>query len=383
MITNVLLITTISGFVPKFLMQDIGMLKERGYIVHYASNFTNPIYECDRAALEKQGILCHQISIAKSPLAIRANLTALRQLNRLVEQENIRVIYCNNPMGGVLGRLAHGKGRKPYVIYTAHGFHFYKGAPVKNWLIFYPVERLLAHKTNQLITINREDKNIADTFRLRRRGSTVQIPGVGYDTARFRPAADKREEYRKKYGAGDEDYIFLAVGELNDNKNHKTIIKAFSQIEDKRARLFICGEGPERRELLLLIEELHLTDRVMLWGYQTEIEAFYQSADCFLFPSVREGLGMASIEAMACGLPIIVGANRGTREYAEENAIVCEPKDVKAFAGAMNRVMNNHGLAADMGRRSIEIAARFTKERNAKVMKQVYERMGEALSETE
>lgn len=380
---KVLVITTISGFVPKFLMQDIRMLQKRGYIVHYASNFDNPVYECDREALEEQGIVCHQIPIAKSPLAVKSNFTALRQLNRMVEQEEISVILCHNPMGGVLGRLSQGKHRKPYVIYTAHGFHFYKGAPAKNWMLFYPVEKLLAHRTNQLITINHEDKNISDTFRLRRYGSTAQIPGVGFDAERFHPFPEKRAEYRNKYGIGKKDYVFLSVGELNDNKNHKTIIEAFSQADNKGAKLFICGEGPRHGELQMLIDRLGLADKVTLWGYQKKVEEFYQSADCFLFPSIREGLGMASIEAMACGLPVIAGDNRGTREYAFLNAIVCKPMEVQAFAEAMNKMMHNSEMASDMGRKSIEIAAGFTKEKTAWVMQQVYERMGEELNGTE
>ncbi len=380
---NILLITTISGFLPKFLMQDVRILQELGYIVHYASNFQNPVYECDRQALEKQGVVCHDIPIAKSPLNMKANIAALQQLNKIVEQYEISAIHCNNPMGGVLGRLAAGKHRKPYVIYTAHGFHFYHGAPAKNWLLYYPAERFLAHRTNQLITINREDKNLSEHFRLRKHGRTIQIPGVGLDMQRFFARADKKAEYRQKIGQNENGFIFLAVGELNDNKNHRTIIKAFSKIEDENARLLICGEGPCRKELQMLISELELTKRVTLCGYQNRIEEYYRSADCFLFPSIREGLGMAAIEAMACGLPLIVGDNRGTREYAFENAIVCDPTDVQEFYKSMKYIMSDRKLAADMGQRSREIAAGFAKEKTAEVMRGVYERMSEELSEAE
>lgn len=380
---NILLITTISGFVPKFMMQDVRLLQAMGHTVHYASNFDNPVYECDREALEAEGIICHSVPIAKSPRYIGANLAALRQLNRIVERFEIAAIHCNNPMGGVLGRLAGSRRQKPYVIYTAHGFHFYAGAPIKNWVCYYPVEKMLAHRTNQLITINREDKAHADRFRLRKGGTVAQIPGVGLDTDRFVPRPEKRTEYRQQLKLASDSFVFLSVGELNDNKNHRTIINAFSHLREKCAILLICGEGPRHSQLQEQIDRAGLTDRVRLCGYQTEIEKYYQSADCFLFPSMREGLGMAAVEAMACGLPLIVGDNRGTREYARENAIACKPLDEQAFYKAMQLLSEDRDRAARMGKRSVEIAAAFTREKTAEVMRRVYERMSEEINGTE
>ncbi len=393
---NVLLLTTISGFLPKFLMQDVRILMRLGYTVHYASNFEQPVYDCDRSALEKEGIICHSIPIAKNPLALRDNMAALRQLNKMILQYDIRAVHCHNPVGGVLGRLAgkscrgrsKSRGRRPlpYIIYTAHGFHFYQGAPWKNWLLYYPVERILARRTDQLITINREDEILAKKFHLRKGGRIARIPGVGYDAARFCERPDKRKEFREELGAGDNDYIFLAVGELNDNKNHRTIIEAFAQMTERISserrciKLYICGEGLRRGLLQKRIRELSLEDRVFLCGYQTQIEKYYQCADCFLFPSVREGLGMAAVEAMACGLPLIVGDNRGTREYAYDNAIVCNSDDIRQFADAMQSVMEDMEKAAEMGRRSKEIAAGFSREKTDEVMEQVYERMHKELN---
>lgn len=370
---NILLITTIGGFLPKFLMQDVRMLQEMGYTVHYASNFDKPVYECDREELEKQGIICHPIPIEKSPLAVTANLTALRQLSRLVKEENIRIIHCHNPVGGVLGRMTG--IHQPYIIYTAHGFHFYKHAPWINWMIFYPVERLLAYRTDQLITINHEDKAVSEHFRLRKNGCTAMIPGVGLDTQRFTPDPARRQQYREALDVEEEEYLFLSVGELNGNKNHETVIRAFAKLDCGRAKLIICGEGIERKKLECLIGQLSLSGRILLPGYCTEIERYYRSADCFLFPSVREGLGMAALEAMACGLPVIAGDNRGTREYVFDNGILCKPKDIDAYTAAMKAVMEHPKQAAVMGKRSREIALGFSRSRTDKVMRGVYERM--------
>lgn len=370
---NILLITTIGGFLPKFLMQDVRMLQEMGYTVHYASNFDKPVYECDREELEKQGIICHPIPIEKSPLGVTANLAAMRRLIRLVKEENIRIIHCHNPVGGVLGRMMG--IHQPYVIYTAHGFHFYKHAPWINWIIFYPVERLLAYRTDQLITINHEDKALSGHFRLRKNGCTAMIPGVGLDTERFTPDPARRQQYRKALDVEEEEYLFLSVGELNGNKNHETVIRAFAKLDCGRAKLIICGEGIERKKLERLVGQLSLSGRIILPGYCTEIERYYRSADCFLFPSVREGLGMAALEAMACGLPVIAGDNRGTREYVFDNGILCKPKDIDAYTAAMKAVMEHPEQAAVMGKRSREIALGFSRSRTDKVMRGVYERM--------
>lgn len=421
---NVLLITTISGFLPKFLMQDVRILQEMGYTVHYASNFDMPVYECDRKELEKQGIVCHHVPIVKNPLALTAHIAALRQLNQLVEKEKIGMVHCHNPVGGVLGRMIgmgnhrgntyrnrygkshenthrnrYGKSHentyrnsygklpwkkdveRPYVIYTAHGFYFYKYAPVLNWIAFYPVERLLARRTDQLITINREDKVLAGRFHLKKGGCVLRIPGVGLDPERFRPDSEQRLRYRKEMGVDDGEYLFLSVGELNENKNHETIIRAFSKLNCGRAKLFICGEGKKRKQLQRLIERLRLHGRIVLPGYCTGIERYYQCADCFLFPSVREGLGMAALEAMACGLPVIAGDNRGTREYIRDNGYLCKPKDTDAFAKAMDLMMRDFGRAAYMGGRSMEIAKRFYRERTEKIMRDVYQRMQNSTGE--
>lgn len=378
---NVLFLTTISGFLPKFLMQDVEILQKKGYKVHYASNFNNPIYECDRDMLEGKGISCHSICVAKSPYSLLTNWKALRQLNKLIDEYDIQAILCHNPVGGVLGRLAGTKSRKPYVIYTAHGFHFYEGAPFKNWLLYYPVEKFLAAKTDQIITINHEDKKMADSFRLKPGGTVSRIPGVGLDANRFKVNAEERHLLRRVKDLHRQHYVFVAVGELNDNKNHRVIIEAFARLQAENVKLYICGEGNIHAELEGLIRKLNLTGRVELCGYQKRIEEYLLIADCFLFPSIREGLGMAAIEAMACGLPLIVADSRGTREYARpENAIVCQPQDQDAFCRAMDRLCRDKELSKKMGQASVEISKEFSLEETGKVMKEVYQRMEDTLA---
>ncbi len=383
---NILIITTVSGFLPKFGMQDVKILQEKGFTVHYASNFRNPVYGCSREELERRGVICHEIGIQKSPLAAAENIRAWRKLKKIIREEQIRAVHCHNPVGGVLGRLC---GRTagmqgPYVIYTAHGFHFYDGAPKRNWLFYYPVERFLAKRTDELVTINHEDYRRAGNARFWKAGRVSRIPGAGLDTMRFCPDRAAGAALRGRLGIPETDFVFLSAGELNANKNHAVIIRAFRSLLEKEGagscRLLICGRGSREAALGSLIHKLGLEGRVLLCGYQEEIENYYRCADAFLFPSIREGFGMAAVEAMACGLPLVAADNRGSREYAFDNAFVCSPEDADGFCNAMYRLATDEKLRLSMGERGRELSRQFALEKTAEVMEQVYGRMQERLS---
>lgn len=374
---NILIITAVGGFLPKFLMQDVNMLMSRGHTVCYATNFENPVYECNKADLESMGIKCYQIPIAKSPISIKSNIKAYRELKRIVRNDQIDAVYAHNPMGGMLGRFLTFFKKELKVIYTAHGFHFYKGAPLFNWMFFYPAEKFMARRTNVLLTINTEDREQAEKLRIRKGGIVRQIPGTGVDFDRFHPDKTRRDDLRDKFGIKPEDFVFLSVGELNDNKNHETTIKAFSALNMPETKLFICGEGPSNWRLAKLIQRLRQDSKITCWGYRTNIEEYYIAADAFVFPSTREGLGMAAIEAMASGLPLIVADNRGSREYAGENAIVCNPTDINAFTEAMRELASDKERCERMAEISLETAVRFSKERTKVVMKEVFEKLEE------
>ena len=240
---KILIITTAGGFLPQFEMNDVKILAEQGYEIHYASNFDNPVYEMDIGMLEKLGLRLHPISISKSPIHIRHGLKAFHEIASIIRREEITALHCHNPMGGVLGRLAAfvcGAG-KSYVIYTAHGFHFYKGAPLLNWLLFYPAEWLLAMATDCLITINKEDDRRTARFMHGRLRSAYRIPGVGVDTKKFAPDKEMRGQMRQQLQIADNTFYILSVGEVNRNKNHEVIIRALAELGDAAVFYCICG----------------------------------------------------------------------------------------------------------------------------------------------
>lgn len=372
---HALIITTIGGFLPQFEMNDVKILQENGYTVHYASNFKNPVYDIDEKKLQEMGLVLHHIDICKSPFHVIKNAGACLKLRKIIKKEQIRLVHCHNPMGGVLGRLAALLcRRKVCVIYTAHGFHFYKGAPKKNWLLYGTAERLLAHCTDRLITINHEDYENAKRFGLRRGGKVEYIPGVGVDIAKFRKIEELRPGKRRELGLPEGAFHVVSVGELNENKNHKAVIRAIARLGGNDIYYSICGSGPLEIQLQEEIKALGLQQRVRLLGYRTDVAEVLQSADCFAFPSKREGLGIAAIEALACEVPMIAADNRGTREYVRDggNGIVCDADSEQDFANAICRLKESVSLRRQLAEGCRQTAERFSIEATDKIMRRIY-----------
>ena len=378
---KILYITTISGFLPQFEKNDVKLIQEMGYEVHYASNFHNPIYTFDKEKLKQQGIILHQVDIEKSPIKIANNNKAIKQIKQIIDNEKITMIHCHNPMGGVAGRIAaHFSKNKPYVIYTAHGLHFYRNAPLRNWLLFYPVEKMLARWTDVIVTINKEDYyRVKSKFHLKPHGFVAQIHGVGVDMEKFSPRPEEKEHKRTELGIPNNAFHIVTAAELNDNKNQKVIIEAIAELGQKDIYYSICGQGPNEESLNELIGEKNLENQVKLLGFRTDMEEILQTADVFAFPSMREGLGVAAVEALACGVPLIVADNRGSREYAENdmNSLVCKANDVESYKKAIKRLYGNFKYRKRLANYCRASAEKFGTEETMKIMRAVYRKADE------
>lgn len=293
---------------------------------------------------KKYGIHIHQIDFIRSPFTPR-NFAAYKQLKALFDMEQFDAVHCNTPIGGLLGRLVSKKYKISKVIYQAHGFHFYKGAPKLNWMLYYPVEKWLAHYTDALVTINREDHTIAQELRLRNNGEIYFVPGVGIDLRKIKEVTVAKTK-RSELGIPEEATLLLSVGELNENKNHETVIRALSELKD--VYYIVAGEGERRPYLEDLIRTLDLSHRVKLLGFRTDIVELCGAADAFVFPSYREGLSVSVMEAMACGLPVVCSKIRGNTDLIDENGgILFDPHSVedcgKAIKGMLASDMKNKG----------------------------------------
>lgn len=251
------------------------------------------------------------------------NIHSYKMLKRIIDEGNYDIIHCHTPVGAMIARLAalsaRRKGTK--VIYTAHGFHFFKGAPLLNWLLFYPAEWLLAPVTDVLITINREDHERA---RKRLKAKRIEyVPGVGINTARFRELSIDRQEKRRSLGYGEEDFLVLTVAEMTANKNHITILKALALLKEKgelgNIHYLICGRGEMWASLEQSAKELGISDHVNFLGYRTDAPELYKASDLFAFVTFREGLSVALMEAMSSGMAIVCAKIRGNVDLIDDN----------------------------------------------------------------
>ena len=307
---NILYVATVSSTMD-FFTEHIKLLLREGHTVDFACNVTKLI----NSELIMDGCNVHNLSLSRSPFD-KANYLGYKQLKTLIQEGRYDVIHTHTPIASVLVRVACRGNNDIKVIYTAHGFHFYKGASWLNWLFYYPVEKWLSRYTDVLITINQEDYE-----RARRSFKTSRIeyvPGVGVDVKKYCSVVVDREVKRNQLGLAEDDFVLVSTGELNDNKNHKTVIHAVHRLNNPSIKYLVCGQGPLENELLDLIQELGLEHQVILLGYRTDVMEINHIADVFVFPSFREGLSVALMEAMACGLPVVCSDIRGNRDLIED-----------------------------------------------------------------
>lgn len=261
----------------------------------------------------------YDIPFERFPLKL-SNVRAWRMLKDIIDSGEYDIIHCHTPVGAMLTRLAARKARKrgTKVIYTAHGFHFFRGAPRKNWLLYYPVERLLSRWTDVLVTINREDFARAKRFSAQK---VCCVPGVGIDLSTFEANAQQRaalrSRIREQLHVPHDAAVVLSVGELSVRKNHHIMIRALAQMPRKDVYYVICGRGPLLQQLRQLADELGVAERVIFTGFCDNVKEFYPAADVFVFPSLQEGLPVALMEAMASGLPVVCTDIRGNSDLIE------------------------------------------------------------------
>lgn len=366
-----LLVTHVSGFVPQFEMGNVKILQEMGYEVHYASNYHNPSYGDDNHRLDGTGIIRHQVDFERSPYSLK-NLTAYRQLKKLMEEERFDLVHCHTPMGGALARLAARKTKTGPVIYTAHGFHFFKGAPLINWLVYYPVERWLSRFTDVQVTINHEDYMRANNqFKARR---TVRIHGVGIDLS---PSGKSREEKRWELGIQPGEILLLTAGELNRNKNQRMVLEAMGKLKGMTEAKLVyaaCGKGDCLESLEKRARELGIEANVRFLGYREDFREILKAADIFLMPSYREGLPTVVMEAMSAGLPVIGTDIRGNRDLIQpgKTGYLVGVDDVGQMAQAIKRLAEDENLRREMGAGGQTAILPFGREQVAKEMKKIY-----------
>lgn len=347
-----LVLASVASMIDQFNMPNIRLMIELGYKVDVACNFVEGSTCSDekitllKATLAEMGVNCYQIDFARNVLKVTQNLKAYRQTRKIVKEGGYDLIHSHSPIGGLLSRIAARdmrkcKGGQTKMVYTAHGFHFFKGAPLMNWMIFYPIEWVSSYLTDTLITITKED--FARATEKMHAGEVEYIPGVGIDVMKFRadvPEAVK-EQKRQEIGIGMDDVMMLSVGELNKNKNHEVVLRAMAKLGRKDVHYVIAGRGVLKDYLENLAKELGVCEQLHLLGFRADTKELYKVADVFAHPSFREGLSVAVMEAMASAMPIICTEIRGNTDLIDEGkgGYLFNPADVDGAFAALKKMV--------------------------------------------
>lgn len=300
------------------------------------------------------------VDLARSPFKL-SNINGYKQMKKLLADRHYDIIMTNEPVMGVVTRLAAKKYRKTgtKVLYTAHGFHFFTGAPKLNWIVFYPIEKWLSKYTDALVTINTEDFDRAK--RKFKAKNTYYLPGIGIDISNFSRNSEVREQKRAELGVKDDEIMLFSVAELTKRKNLAVAIKAMSRIKSNNVKYFVRGEGDLKEYLLELIKQYKLEKKVFLLGYGKDIPQMCSAADIFIFPTLQEGLPVALMEAMANGLPVICSNVRGNIDLIEDGkgGFTYDKYDFEGFAKGIDMLAVNADLRKKMTENNLKKLDKF------------------------
>lgn len=353
-----MLITSTDLMMIQFLVPHVVNLAEHGYEVEIACSEVGGRMEEIREKLKGYVKQIHTVRLVRSPASF-SNFKGYRDMKRVIHSGAYDIIWTNEPVMGVVTRLAARQARKrgTKVLYMVHGFHFYKGAPVWNWLVYYPIESFASRFCDEIVTINREDYKRAKRLHA---AEVKYIHGIGIDTTRLQEA-NTRCHIREELGLPKDSFLLLSVGELLPRKNQQVIIKALGKIRDKNIHYILCGKGEKLKELTLLAKEYHLEKQVHFLGYRKDMADIYGQVDLLALPSRREGLGLAGLEGMYCGLSLVTSNINGIRDYMEDGktGFMYKPDDVNGFARGIVKMKRSPGMRKMCGDYNRKVVAPF------------------------
>lgn len=351
---KVLFSATVDSHILAFHLPYLKYFKDNGYEVHVATNGTEKIPYCD---------VKHSVKIERSPFKLN-NIKAIFALKKIIKQEKFEVIHTHTPMGGVATRISsifYRRKNNTKIIYTAHGFHFYKGAPILNWLLYYPMEKFLARFTDILITINEEDYILAKSkFKTHVR----YVPGVGLDETKFSSRMTEQEkiEFRKSLGLSKDDFVMIFPAELTKNKNQIWLIKSLEPIlKRKNVHLLLAGKDSLNGLVEKTVNDLNLNDKVHILGFRKDINKLLDISNISISSSIREGLPVNIMEAMYMGLPVVATNCRGNRDLVIDgkNGYIINQNDSKHLLEVIEYLIKNYKKVEYLGKESGELVQKY------------------------
>ncbi|MCM3765951.1 glycosyltransferase family 4 protein [Neobacillus niacini] len=368
---KILIVTTISNTVNAFLIPHIKFLIEKGNEVGVAFNTVEAV----SPKLFELGCHVHQIEFQRNPLK-KENITAYKKIKKTILGGGYEFVHVHTPVAAFITRLACRSIKNIKLLYTAHGFHFFKGAPKKNWAIYYPLEKIAARWTDGIITINDEDYHAAKKLNIKTRDSVFKVNGVGLDLNKFFPRPTEEKTYlRKQYGYDDKDFILIYVGELNHNKHQDLLITSVNMLKGKikNIKLLLVGGGNLLNHYKELVSRYKLEETVHFLGSREDVHSLMAISDIAVSTSRREGLPVSIMEAMATGLPIIVTNCRGNRDLVTdgENGLVIN-YDTWECANAIERLYHSNELRQRYGKNSRTLIKQYSLDIVIRELEEIY-----------
>lgn len=353
---KILYITTVSRTINAFLIPHIQMLRNQGHIVDCACSIDKPLDE----SLINDGVNIYDIPFSRNPLN-PANIKAFKKLVKIQRENNYDIVHVHTPVASVYGRLLKIKFPKLKTIYTAHGFHFYKGAPILNWAIYYPIERIMAKFTDTIITMNGEDFEIAKKFKIK---NTYKVNGVGVDLKKYNLDNFDRKIIRQSLNLNVYDFVILMIAEVNKNKNHKQMIDAIEILKNKgidNIKVLCAGDGVIFDEVKQYIKDKTLQENIYMLGFRTDINELISACDIGILMSYREGLPRNIMELMACKKPVIGTDIRGIRDLVNDgvNGYLVKIGDSEGTAKSIERIYGDKKLLDVMSDNAYESIRKY------------------------
>ncbi|HHV84016.1 MAG TPA: glycosyltransferase family 4 protein [Tepidanaerobacter syntrophicus] len=370
---KILYVTTVSNTVNAFLIPQIRLLVDRGHQVDVAFSI---VHEVD-PEIAKLGCKVHNVEFQRSPLR-KENYVAYNKIKKIITDGRYDIVHVHTPVASFVTRLACRNIHNLTVIYTVHGFHFFKGAPTKNWLLYYPLEKLAAKWTDVVITMNEEDYISASKMKCRRLNSVYRVNGVGVNLEKFSPVNSVvKKKLREESGFNNEDFILFYAAELNYNKHQDLLIKTINLLKNKipNIKLLLAGDGNLQEEYEKQAKNLGLSERIHFLGYREDVSNLLKISDVAVASSRREGLPVNVIEAMATGLPLIVTDCRGQRDLVSdgENGYVVGIDDAESFVTAIIKLYHSKDTRLKFSQKNIELSKKYSISRVMKEMENIFE----------
>lgn len=362
---KVVIVTTIQETIKAFLIPHIKFLEKEGYEVILATNI------CENLPKELEKNRWINISFSRNPFSFY-NLKATKELRRLFKTEKFDLVHFHTPIAAFLGRYAAMREKQKNIVYTAHGFHFFEGAPLLNWIVYYPLEVIGARWTDKLITINEEDYQRAKKFKLRKGGKVYKVSGVGLDIKKYQ--IGNAEKLKKELLIGVNEKIFLMIGELNKNKNQVQLLNILEKLKlkGKNVRGIFAGVGEQENILKVIAKEKGI--KVNFLGYRKDISDLVATCDILCSMSYREGLPRNLMEGMCQGKPMIVTNIRGNRDLVTdgENGYLVDIDEIENASEIFSKLLDDKDLYNKLSKKSFETSYKYSIERVLEEMKEVY-----------